>query len=100
MPELVPEPASRWHDAGAGLCVAGLLIPEAVAYAGLAQLPVTHAINATLAGLAIYALFGRSRFAIVAPTSSSATLSAAAVLAMPAWPVPGRRRALSRHRWR
>ena len=28
-------PASRWRDIGAGLCVAGLLLPEAVAYAGL-----------------------------------------------------------------
>ncbi|HEY4066823.1 MAG TPA: SulP family inorganic anion transporter [Burkholderiaceae bacterium] len=70
----------RWHDIGAGLCVAGLLIPEAVAYSGLARLPAAHALAATLAGLAIYALFGGSRFAIVAPTSSTATLSAAAVL--------------------
>lgn len=58
-------------------------MPEAVAYAGLAHLPVVHALTATLVGLAIYALFGGSRFAIVAPTSSTATLSAAAVLSMP-----------------
>lgn len=68
---------------GAGLCVAGLLIPEAVAYAGLAGLPVINALTATMVGLAFYALFGGSRFAIVAPTSSTATLSAAAVLAIP-----------------
>ena len=74
--------ASRWHDVGAGLCVAGLLIPEAVAYAGLARLPVVHALTAMMVGLAIYALFGGSRFAIVAPTSSTATLSAAAVMAV------------------
>jgi SulP family sulfate permease len=72
--------ASRSHDLGAGLCVAGLLLPEAVAYAGLARVPVVHALTAALVGLAIYALFGGSRFAIVAPTSSTATLSAAAVL--------------------
>ena len=35
----------------AGVCVAGLLLPEAVAYAGLAHLPVTHALTATLCGL-------------------------------------------------
>jgi MFS superfamily sulfate permease-like transporter len=70
--------ASRWQDIVAGLCVAGLLIPEAVAYAGLARLPAVHALSAAMAGLAIYALFGRSRFAIVAPTSSTAVLSAAA----------------------
>ncbi|MBC7437325.1 MAG: SulP family inorganic anion transporter, partial [Bdellovibrionales bacterium] len=65
------------------LCVAGLLIPEAVAYAGLAGLPVANALTAALVGLAVYALFGGSRFAIVAPTSSTATMSAAAVLAIP-----------------
>ncbi|HEX7439881.1 MAG TPA: SulP family inorganic anion transporter [Caldimonas sp.] len=77
-------PGSRWRDLGAGLCVAGLLIPEAVAYAGLAHLPAVHALAATLTGLAIYAVFGGSRFAIVAPTSSTATLAAAAVLSIPA----------------
>ena len=75
--------ASRWHDFGAGLCVAGLLLPEAVAYAGLARLPVVHALMALMVGLAVYALFGSSRFAIVAPTSSTATLAAAAVLSIP-----------------
>ena len=75
--------ASRWGDLGAGLCVAGLLIPEAVAYAGLAGLPVANALTATMTGLAIYAIFGGSRFAIVAPTSSTATLSAAAIVTIP-----------------
>ena len=73
-----------WGDLGAGLCVAGLLLPEAIAYAGLAGLPVVNALVATMTGLAIYAMFGGSRFAIVAPTSSTATLSAAAVLSIPA----------------
>ena len=72
-----------WGDLTAGLCVAGLLIPEAVAYAGLARLPVVHALTATLTGLFIYAVFGTSRFAIVAPTSSTATLAAAAVVSIP-----------------
>ena len=75
--------ASRLSDLGAGLCVAGLLIPEAVAYSGLAGLPVMNALTATMVGLAIYAIFGGSRFAIVAPTSSTATLSAAAALTVP-----------------
>jgi len=64
------QPASRWRDLVAGLCVAGLLLPEAVAYAGLARLPVAHALTAVMVGLAIYGLFGGSRFAIVAPTSA------------------------------
>ena len=72
-------PGASWRDLGAGLCVAGLLLPEAVAYAGLAHLPVVHALSAAIVGLALYALFGGSRFAIVSPTSSAAVLSAAAV---------------------
>jgi MFS superfamily sulfate permease-like transporter len=83
-PRLAPNAAgaSRWQDLVAGLCVAGLLIPEAVAYAGLARLPAVHALSAAMAGLAIYSLFGRSRFAIVAPTSSTAVLSAAAAMSI------------------
>lgn len=76
------EAASGWRDAVSGLCVAGLLLPEAVAYAGLAHLPVMHALTATTVGLALYALFGSSRFAIVAPTSSTAALAAAAATSM------------------
>lgn len=72
----------RWRDLIAGLCVAGLLLPEAVAYAGLAKLPAVHALSAMLVGLAVYALFGGSRFAIVSPTSSTATLSAAAAVSL------------------
>ena len=79
----------RWGDWTAGLCVAGLLIPEAVAYADLAQLPVAHAMVASLVGLALYAVFGGSRFAIVSPTSSTATLAAAAVLSVPGTVGPG-----------
>jgi MFS superfamily sulfate permease-like transporter len=83
-PDKAARQAARWADAGAGLCVAGLLLPEAVAYAGLAHLPVANALTASMLGLAIYALFGGSRFAIVAPTSSSATLCAAAVVSVTA----------------
>lgn len=73
-----------WRDVVAGLCVAGLLLPEAVAYAGLAHLPVSHALVAMVIGLAVYAVWGGSRFAVVAPTSSTASLSAAA-----AWSLTG-----------
>jgi MFS superfamily sulfate permease-like transporter len=77
------DPRTRWaHDLPAGVCVAGLLLPEAVAYAGLAHLPVVHALTALLVGLGLYALFGSSRFAIVSPTSSTATLAAAATVSL------------------
>ncbi len=73
---------SRYSDVVAGLCVAGLLLPEAVAYAGLAHVPVIHALTASLVGLLVYGLWGGSRFAVVAPTSSTATLAAAAAASL------------------
>ena len=67
-------------DVLAGLAVAGLILPEAVAYAGIAGLAPGHALAAGIAGGLAYALAGRSRFAIVAPTSSSAAILAAVPL--------------------
>lgn len=61
--------------------MAGLLLPSAIAYAAIAGLAPSHAIIATIAGLAAYAALGRSRFAMVAPTSSSAAILAALLLA-------------------
>ena len=66
-------------DALAGLSIAGLMLPEAIAYAGIAGLPPQHAILAALAGASAYLLLGRSRFAMVSPTSSSAAILAAAL---------------------
>ncbi|OYY71727.1 MAG: sodium-independent anion transporter [Sphingomonas sp. 28-63-12] len=62
------------------------MLPEAVAYAGIAGLPPSRAIIAAIVGGIGYALMGRSRFAIVTPTSSSAAILAAALasLALPA----------------
>jgi MFS superfamily sulfate permease-like transporter len=65
-------------DAVAGLSIAGLLLPEAVAYSGIANLPPQAGIVALIAGLACYGLFGTSRFAIVSATSSSAAVLGAA----------------------
>lgn len=65
-------------DAVAGLSIAGLLLPEAVAYSGIANLPPQAGIVALFAGLACYGLFGTSRFAIVSATSSSAAVLGAA----------------------
>lgn len=66
-----------WSDVVSGLSIAGLLLPEAVAYSGIANLPPQAGLIALLAGLLCYGIFGRSRFAIVAATSSSAALVAA-----------------------
>jgi high affinity sulfate transporter 1 len=70
-------------DVLAGLSVAGLLLPESVAYAGIAGLAPQHAIVAAIAGLTLYFFLGDSRFAIVSPTSSSAAIMAAAVAVVP-----------------
>jgi len=59
-------------DFVAGLSVAGLMLPEAVAYAGIAGLGAGRAVLAAIIGCLVYATVGRSRFAIVSPTSSSA----------------------------
>src|ERR1700688_4392900 len=69
-------------DALVGLSLAGLLLPEAVAYSGLANLPPQAGVIGLFAGLVCYALIGRSRYAIVTATSSSAAVFAAATLAL------------------
>jgi MFS superfamily sulfate permease-like transporter len=76
--ELGSARAARWQDLIAGLSLAGLLLPEAVAYSGLASLPPQAGIIAVFAGLGCYALIGSSRFAIVSATSSSAAVLVAA----------------------
>jgi MFS superfamily sulfate permease-like transporter len=71
-------------DLLAGLSIAGLLLPEAVAYSGLANLPPQAGVIALFAGLVCYGVIGGSRFAIVSATSSSAAVLAAALLALDA----------------
>lgn len=66
----------------AGLSIAGLLLPEAVAYSSIAALPPQTGVIALFAGLLCYGLFGSSRFAIVSATSSSAAVLAAATLSL------------------
>lgn len=71
----------KLRDLTAGLSLAGLMLPEAVAYAGIAGLSSGRAIAATIAGTFVYALVGQSRFGIISPTSSSAAILAAALAA-------------------
>ena len=69
-------------DLLAGLSIAGLLLPEAVAYSGVASLPPQAGVIALFAGLLCYGLIGRSRVAIVTATSSSAAVLASATLTL------------------
>ncbi|MNB63765.1 putative sulfate transporter [compost metagenome] len=72
------EQRNRWRDVLAGLSIAGLLLPEAVAYSTIAALAPQAGVIALFAGLFCYGVFGTSRFAIVSATSSSAAVLAAA----------------------
>ena len=69
-------------DLVAGVSMAGLLLPEAVAYSGIAGLPPQAGVLALFAGLLVYGFIGRSRFAIVSATSSSAAVLGAATLSL------------------
>lgn len=73
---------SRWSDVIAGFSIAGLLLPEAVAYSSIGNLPPQAGVIALFAGLLCYGLLGTSRFAIVSATSSSAAVLAAATAAI------------------
>jgi high affinity sulfate transporter 1 len=66
-------------DIIAGLALAGLLVPEGLAYAGIAGVPPQMGLYSAAAGLLIYALFGSSRQLAVTPTSGSAAMLAALV---------------------
>jgi sulfate permease, SulP family len=74
--------AGTLPDVLAALSIAGLLLPEAVAYSGVASLPPQAGVVALFAGLGCYGLIGRSRIAIVSATSSSAAVLASATLAL------------------
>lgn len=72
-----PAASNLRGDVIAGLSVAALLVPEALAYSGIAGLPPSAGVIALLAGLLVYGVLGHSRFAIVSGTSSAAALLAA-----------------------
>ena len=66
-------------DLIAGLTLWGLVVPEAMAYAGIAGLPPQAGLYTLLAALLVYALLGTSRHLVVQATSATAALLASAV---------------------
>jgi SulP family sulfate permease len=66
-------------DVIAGATVWGLLVPEMIAYAGLAGLPPQAGLYTLLVTLAAYAIFGTSRQIVAAGTSAAAVLVASGV---------------------
>jgi sulfate permease, SulP family len=57
----------------------GLLVPESIAYAGLAGLPPQAGLYTLLVTRAAYAVFGTSRHLIAAATSAAAVLLASSI---------------------
>jgi SulP family sulfate permease len=72
-------PSAR-RDAVAGLTVAALAIPSAMAYAEVAGLSPVNGLYALLLPAVVYAFLGSSRQLSIGPEGSLATLVAAAVL--------------------
>jgi sulfate permease, SulP family len=82
-------PATEWvpgyerayisGDLLAALTVWALLIPEALAYAGVAGVPIQYGLYTAPLALLAYAVFGGGRRLIVGPTSTVAIVSASVV---------------------
>lgn len=66
-------------DLLAGLTVAAYLVPQVMAYAGLAGLPPVTGLWAILLPLAVYALLGSSRHLSIGPESTTALMTATVV---------------------
>lgn len=81
-------------DVLAGATVAAYLIPQVMAYAGLAGLPPVAGLWAALPALALYALLGSSRQLSVGPESTTALMTATVIAPLAAGD-PGRYAALA-----
>jgi SulP family sulfate permease len=69
------------RDALAGVVAACVVVPQAIAYAGLAGLPVQVGLYAATVPMVFYALFGSSRALSVSVTSTISILTASAIAA-------------------
>ncbi len=73
------KPAWLRFDLIAGLTIWAVMVPEALAYAGIAEVPPLMGLYTVPLPLIFYAIFGTSRLLVVGPDSATALLSAAAV---------------------
>lgn len=69
-------------DISAGLAIAAVGLPSAIAYPAIAGLPPETGLYASIAPLVAYALFGPSRQLIVGPDAGTMTVLAAAIAAV------------------
>jgi SulP family sulfate permease len=77
-------PQTARHDVVAGVTVAALALPAAMAYAEVAGLSPVHGLYALLLPALAYVLFGSSRQLIIGPEGSISALVATAVLPLAA----------------
>ena len=68
-------------DLIAGLTVAALVVPKALGYAGIAEVPIQYGLYAAAAGAILYALFCTSRQIATGPSAALSSVAAGAVLA-------------------
>lgn len=78
------KPAWLRSDITAGLAIATVAIPSAIAYPALAGLPPEAGIYSSLFPLIAYALFGPSRRLVVGPDAATMTVLAAVLTSMSA----------------
>jgi high affinity sulfate transporter 1 len=70
-------------DVAAGLAIAAVGLPTAIAYPAIAGLPPETGLYASIAPLVAYAVFGPSRQLIVGPDAATVTVVAAVLAAIP-----------------
>ena len=74
-----PEPRALRRDVVAGITVAAYLVPQVLAYSGLARVPPAAGLWAAFAALAVYFLLGSSPQLSVGPESTTALMTGAAL---------------------
>ncbi|WP_419694454.1 SulP family inorganic anion transporter [Mesorhizobium muleiense] len=80
----VYQPGWVRSDVSAGLAVAAVGLPSAIAYPAIAGLPPETGIYASIAPLVAYAIFGPSRQLIVGPDAATMTVLAGVLVAVTA----------------
>jgi SulP family sulfate permease len=70
-------------DIVAGITAAAVVLPQAIAYATVAGLPLQYGLYCALVPAAVYAFLGSSRALSVSTTSSISLLTAAAIARHP-----------------
>jgi sulfate permease, SulP family len=75
-------PGKAPRDLVAGVTVAALALPAAMAYSELAGIPTVHGLYALLAPAVVYALLGSSRQLSVGPESALSAMTGAAVVGL------------------